>query len=223
MLGHSSLFPAFFLGSVIEILLAVKWPQVLAFLARIPFARRDTITLSPAVHRALTVHSEAASYREVAPSRIDLTKLVGPSVVRGDDHEVSFFLDRGLVVARDLMGLTRRWRGVVRVDLHAERERLVLTSGYYPVGLIAGLCFVFSFGTSFPVPLVARFLFPAFIVLVGCVGGHGRAKRTLAAARHELEARVAALEPRSPVRIEGSAEVQDLAPEVDLHLSRKAS
>jgi hypothetical protein len=207
----SVVFALVFGACVAELFLAQKLPALLAVLARIPLGPERTIPLTPSAARALGTPSELVGYREGAPASIDLAKLGGPRVVkRWDDLAIFFFLERGLLVARRGFGWQKKQRPLVRVDVRAEPDRLVVRSGFYPPTLIAMLLFVATIGflrSTFPALFMIGFA--AIFSVVACLTALGPAKSHLVDAVAELEARLATLEQTPQVL----HRVADTAPE----------
>ena len=199
---YAPLFPFVFFAMCAEVCLAQVIPSWLALLARAPLGRRS-LPLRPGAARALSLTFEPAGYREAAPRTIDLERLGEPRVVRRGRLDVFFFLERGLLLAREGFSLVNRARPVVRVQVRAERDRLVLTSGFYPTSLLTLLTFLGAMAQASPRGTSGGLLF--FGAVLFSLGTWAvslqAAKRARDAAIAELEARLGALER---VRVEAT-------------------
>ena len=191
----SSLFGALLLLPPLEMFLGAKGAEMLASLARVPVVRRESIPLSLAARQALTVQPEAVGYRDAASGEIDLTRVPGPPTVRREDHRISFHLDRGRVVALGLAGRKRRWGTILKINVRAEHDQLVLSSGYYPVGIFGSLCLLAFWFDWHLTPWSMISLLAVALVIVGVTYRTARrsAKAVHAAVVQELRARLAAL------------------------------
>jgi hypothetical protein len=207
----------FFVAMFAEMFIAHTFPSWLAFLARIPLRDRRSIALTPSAARALSETPEPAGYREVVLSTIDLAKLGAPRMVKRGRIGVFFFLERGLIMAREGFGLVSRARPVVRVDIRAEKDRLIANAAFFPTSLLTMLLFfggvVFASGTPVGVLLFGFLLVP----LVVCAMSWRAATQGYDAAIAELEARLSAIDAARQgsasdrVRVEAERRGEDAA------------